>query len=104
MQRIRGRELQRRRAALFARSPWCTRCARIGIRTRATIRDHLVPLAEGGSEDESNENALCLDCFDTKKDEEAQRGLVRSGLTNNFRKRATPRDDAGHFSPRRRPH
>ena len=100
-ERIRGRELQRRRERLFARSPWCVKCLPRGLKTRATIRARAVPLDEGGTEDEANEEALCLDCFEAKKETEAQRGLPPSKLTNSFRKRATPRNEAGHFSPRR---
>jgi 5-methylcytosine-specific restriction protein A len=102
VKRIRGRELQRRRARLFARSPWCVGdCLALGIRTRATIRDHIVPLAEGGTEDERNEQALCLDCSDAKTEDESRRGVARSQMTPTFRKSATPRSDTGRFSRRR---
>jgi 5-methylcytosine-specific restriction protein A len=100
--RIRGRRLQRMRAALFARSPWCVLCIRRGLKTRATIRDHIIPVAEGGLDDESNEQALCLDCSDRKTEEEAARGVRRSEMTPRFRKSATPRDAGGQFSSRRR--
>jgi 5-methylcytosine-specific restriction protein A len=99
--RIRGRELQRRRALLFARAPWCAGCLLNGRQTRATIRDHIVPLAEGGTEDARNIQGLCLDCSDAKTELESKRGVVRSQLTPRFRKSSTPRDRAGHFSPRR---
>jgi len=75
--RIRGRELQRRRARLFARQPWCVLCLKDGKYTRPTIRDHIVPLAEGGTEDASNEQAICQTCSDQKTHREAQRGLQR---------------------------
>lgn len=100
--RIRGRELQRRRARLFAASPWCVVCLQAGRRTRATIRDHIVPLAEGGTEDESNEQALCLDCSDLKTVTESQRGVQRSVMTPRFRRSSLPRDQAGQFRTRRR--
>jgi 5-methylcytosine-specific restriction protein A len=76
--RIRGRELQRRRAQLFARQPWCVVCLGEGRHTRATVRDHRVPLSEGGTEAESNIQALCPDCSDAKTQREAQRGVRRS--------------------------
>lgn len=101
--RIRGRKLQRMRKALFARQPWCVACLlHKGMQVRATIRDHKIPLAEGGADDETNEQALCLDCSDAKTEEESQRGVRRSELTPRFRKSATPRDRDGHFIPRRR--
>jgi 5-methylcytosine-specific restriction protein A len=76
--RIRGRELQRLRAALFARQPWCVRCLKDGRRTRPTIRDHIVALAFGGRDDESNEQALCADCSTSKTEAESRRGAHRS--------------------------
>jgi len=100
--RIRGRELQRRRARLFATHPWCVHCLEEGRHTRATIRDHIVPLAEGGTEDASNEQALCLDCSDLKTEGESRRGLRRSVMTPRFRRSSLPRDEAGHFRVRRR--
>ena len=47
---MRGRRLQRTRALLFERQPFCVMC---GIRL-AVIRDHIVPFGAGGSEDEYN--------------------------------------------------
>jgi len=75
--RIRGRQLQQLRASLFARHPWCVRCLAAGRRTRATIRDHVIPLAEGGRDDETNEQALCQECSDAKTREESKRGVRR---------------------------
>lgn len=75
--RIRGRQLQQLRAALFARSPWCVLCAREGRRTKATIRDHTIPLAEGGRDHESNTQAICDDCSRAKTHAESARGRAR---------------------------
>jgi 5-methylcytosine-specific restriction protein A len=44
----------------------------------ATIRDHIVPLAEGGLDAESNIQALCQACSDAKTETEARRGMSRS--------------------------
>jgi 5-methylcytosine-specific restriction enzyme A len=76
--RISGRRLQRKRRYLFARYPLCVLCRAQGQRTLATIRDHIVPLAEGGAEDSTNEQALCQDCSDAKTQAEALRGRQRS--------------------------
>jgi 5-methylcytosine-specific restriction protein A len=77
--RIRGRQLQRIRARLFARRPWCALCAKRGAaRNLATIRDHIVPLAEGGRDDETNEQGICRECSDLKTREESARGVRRS--------------------------
>ena len=76
--RIRGRKLQRLRADLFARFPWCVLCPKRGTHNRSTIRDHTIPLAEGGRDDATNEQAICVDCSRIKTDEESKRGLRRS--------------------------
>lgn len=78
VKRVRGRELQRRRKALFARNPWCVLCLEEGKHTRATIRDHLLPLAEGGTEDERNIQGICDDHNQEKTRRESERGVRRS--------------------------
>ena len=75
--RITGRRLQTMRAALFKRSPLCAECQRQGRVTAATQRDHVIPLAEGGLDNESNEQALCDACHETKSADEAERGRWR---------------------------
>ena len=76
---MRGRALQRRRAALFASEPLCRLCHAQGRTTLATIRDHIIPLAEGGTEnDPTNEQPLCQDCSDQKTREESARGVRRA--------------------------
>lgn len=69
-----GRPLQRKRAALFAREPLCRACSRAGRVTVATIRDHIKPLAEGGTDTPDNEQPLCDDCHREKTLAEALRG------------------------------
>jgi len=66
--RLRGRALQRRRLALLVDQPFC-RCGHL-----ATIRDHIVPLAEGGVDEETNVQPLCELCHAAKTQQEAQRG------------------------------
>ncbi len=75
-ERIRGRKLQALRAALFVRQPLCEPCTKAGRVTLATIRDHRIPLAEGGRDDETNEQAICEACHDVKSQEEALRGRM----------------------------
>jgi 5-methylcytosine-specific restriction protein A len=73
--RLRGRANQDRRRRLFAREPFCRLCAAKGLTAIATIRDHIVPLAEGGAEnDDANEQPLCQACSDVKTAEESKRG------------------------------
>ena len=75
--RITGRKLQAMRADLFRRKPLCAECERNGRVTLATQRDHIVPLAEGGLDDHTNEQGLCESCHDTKSATEAARGRRR---------------------------
>lgn len=77
--RLRGRGLQAARTQLFKREPWCRRCAAQGRRVTATIRDHIVNLREGGTEDEANIQPLCLACSDAKTARESTRGRYRQG-------------------------
>jgi len=66
------------RARLFATDPWCADCKKEGTHTRATIRDHVIPLAEGGRDDETNEQGLCQRHSDAKTQRESARGVRRS--------------------------
>lgn len=62
----------------------CQPCKRAGKRTRAHTADHIIPVAEGGSEDLSNLEAICNPCHDTKSKEEARRGRVRAAAIRAF--------------------
>ena len=77
--RITGRRLQRLRTELFAREPLCVGCLKRGKVQLATQRDHVVPLFEGGADDESNTQGLCDDCHDTKSEDERLRAQGRGG-------------------------
>ena len=78
--RTSGRRLQKQRAELFAREPMCRECRKHGRLSIATIRDHIRPLAEGGTDDDDNIQPLCLPCSDAKTAAESARGADRSGL------------------------
>lgn len=78
--RITGRRLQAMREALFARSPLCMACEKAGRVTAATQRDHIVPLGEGGLDDDSNVQALCGLCHEEKSLQEALRGRRRGSF------------------------
>jgi len=69
-----GRWLQRERAALFAREPLCRACAKQGRTSVAMIRDHIVPLFEGGKDTDANIQPLCFACSDAKTQAESRRG------------------------------
>jgi len=65
------------RDRLFTEHPLCVICRAEGRAIKATQRDHVIPLAEGGRDDETNEQALCEPCHDIKSAAEAQRGRRR---------------------------
>lgn len=72
--RITGTRLQAMRARLFARDPLCAECRKHGRTALATVRDHVVALAEGGKDDYTNEQGLCVDCHGEKTSRESRRG------------------------------
>ncbi len=76
--RIRGRRNQQLRRHLFAEEPLCRLCLEAGRTAAATIRDHIIPLAEGGTEEPANIQPLCRPCSDAKTQQEAQRGRRRA--------------------------
>ena len=69
-----GRTLQRERARLFSANPLCVECERQGRVTVATIRDHIIPLAEGGQDTADNIQGLCEECHNKKTLAESKRG------------------------------
>src|SRR3546814_967542 len=61
-ERLRGRRgVEQRRRRLQA-EPLCRDCKAKGVITAATAPDHIVPLALGGSDDDSNVRCLCPEC------------------------------------------
>jgi 5-methylcytosine-specific restriction protein A len=80
VRRITGRPLQRLRARLFTQQPLCVQCQAEGRVTIATIRDHRIPLTEGGQDTDANVQPLCETCHDAKTLEERKRGLTRSRI------------------------
>jgi 5-methylcytosine-specific restriction protein A len=57
--RIRGRRAVERRRRWLFNHPLCVECKRHGRITIAEEVDHIVPLSEGGVDDESNLQSLC---------------------------------------------
>ena len=76
--RIRGSRLQELRRALFMREPLCRVCAGKGEVATATIRDHIRPLAEGGTDEDSNVQPICATCHQAKVEQESARGQRRA--------------------------
>ena len=77
MPRLRGRANQAARQRLFAKEPLCRPCRADGRVTLATIRDHITPVSEGGTEDVGNIQPICADCHRVKTQAESVRGVRR---------------------------
>lgn len=71
---FKGRSLQRERDRLFSANPLCVECERMGRVSVAVIRDHVMPLGEGGEDVRENTQGLCKACSDKKSQQEARRG------------------------------
>lgn len=66
------------RLELWTKEPHCRTCGRLLLPSQM-IRDHIIPLAEGGQDIESNTQPLCQGCSDTKTQAESARGVRRQG-------------------------
>jgi 5-methylcytosine-specific restriction protein A len=58
----------------------CEECTRNGRTTAGTIADHILPLAKGGSGDQSNYQLLCAPCSSAKTDADAGRSTKARGV------------------------
>jgi len=63
---VKSDALTKERRRLFAEHPLCAKCLETGRVTLATERDHIVPLADGGADEEGNTQALCHSCHVAK--------------------------------------
>ena len=73
VERERGTTNQRTRERLLSRNPLCARCEANGRVSVATQLDHIVALANGGTNDDSNRQGLCDECHRIKTDEDLGR-------------------------------
>jgi len=65
--RTRGRALQRRRKRWFEAHPLCVACEAKDRISAATELDHIIPLSQGGSDnDPANWQGLCQPCHQAK--------------------------------------
>lgn len=73
-----GAEHDRMRAALLRREPLCRECKKHGRIRAATIADHIIPKAQGGTDDEDNYQPLCKLCSDAKTARESAEAQGRT--------------------------
>jgi 5-methylcytosine-specific restriction protein A len=70
VERIRGYELTKIRERILLRDGYkCRHCGRLSKRL---IIDHIIPLHVGGSESDTNRQALCGPCHDIKSVQEGK--------------------------------
>lgn len=63
VERLRGRAGQRQRQRRLARTKGlCEHCQAVGRTTIATVVNHIIPLIQGGSDEDSNTENLCAEC------------------------------------------
>lgn len=73
--RIRGTTLQNIRARVLRQADGlcqCVRCKADGVARAAAIVDHVVPLWAGGPDDDTNRQAISVECHDLKSAHEAR--------------------------------
>jgi 5-methylcytosine-specific restriction protein A len=73
-----GRPWRRKREAVMRRDQYlCQPCKMQGRITEATEVDHITNVAEGGTDDATNLQAICSQCHAVKTQAEARRGMAR---------------------------
>ena len=69
-ERLRGRRAVVQRKRRLQAEPLCRDCTTEGIVREATVPDHIIPLAKGGSDDDDNIRCLCTDCHQARTAEQ----------------------------------
>ena len=72
--RTRGSAWMKRRALWLSKHPMCEPCMKEGCVTQAQEVDHIIPLVNGGRDDESNYQSICVECHKKKSAGEAKEG------------------------------
>ncbi len=62
VERPRGRTLQRLRSRIMQGQPLCKMCEDNGLVTPGVEMDHIQPMFQGGDNDDSNLQMLCVEC------------------------------------------
>lgn len=66
------------RERVLREEPICRMCIAAGRVRASTIADHIIPKAEGGSDDRENYQGACDPCHRAKTAEEAARARSRA--------------------------
>ena len=73
-----GREHERMRAIVLYEEPLCRPCLAEGRTTASVIADHIIPKAEGGTDERENYQGICRPCDSAKTAKEAARAKARN--------------------------
>jgi 5-methylcytosine-specific restriction protein A len=94
-----GRAHTQKRRELLRRSPYCVDPygRHPTMRKPAVIRDHIIPLAAGGTDDESNEQGLCQSCHNYKMYRDGSKGRGSKMFSSGGRRLRVAFDKS--FSP-----
>lgn len=80
VERKRGRQAVQQRLRRLRAQPLCQDCAARGLVREATVPDHIVPLTQGGPDEDSNIRCLCADCHQARTAEQfGHRRTVATG-------------------------
>jgi 5-methylcytosine-specific restriction protein A len=80
VERKRGRQAVQQRLRRLRAQPLCQDCAARDLVREATVPDHIVPLTQGGSDEDSNIRCLCADCHHARTAEQfGHRRTVATG-------------------------
>lgn len=74
-----GLDHERMRAQVLVEEPLCRECLKHDRVSPTQVADHIVPKAEGGSDDRNNYQGLCRPCDARKTACEAARARARNG-------------------------
>lgn len=92
MPRLRGRQLQTRRAMHRDRNPWCVECLKRGDYVPWVELDHVIALTNGGTDTDDNLQGLCAPHHATKTRKDLWQRLSGCGEDG------TPIDPSHHWN------
>lgn len=70
VERLRGRRAVAQRKRRLEAEPLCRDCKSAGIIRASSVPDHIIPLAQGGTDDALNIRCLCADCHKVRTAEQ----------------------------------